>query len=118
MITELYNFEIDEGKRVADVLNDCSVFWLHNTWKCYNEWKLFISSEIYDTKGFDYCYSSILQRIADIRPRVSIDLTDIRIISSQRSYYVEYFRQVQLKYKRALINEREIIEDSYIYNIR
>ncbi len=76
---------VDEGKNLLKYLFEyewkiAAAFW--NLDKDSNQWKLYLSIPLLKTEGARSIYLRLTKRIAIISPPISIDVDDIRLISS------------------------------------
>lgn len=124
----LVNYEIKEGKRLLDALNEAglaidSALWIYDPER--ELWQLTIALPLYDTHGMLKSYEEILTVFHQVEPELNIDWTALVAVSPQDKL-IDGLRQfkhqfdLDLSEKRIANNAIDtiLVEDAYIYQIK
>lgn len=124
----LVDYEIEEGKRLLDALNEAGLsidsgLWIYDSEREF--WQLMLTSPLCDTHGMLKAYEEILAVFHNVEPALKIDWTSLVAVSPQHEL-IEGLRQLQCQFNldfsgRRIVNnmvDRMLIEDAYVYQIK
>ena len=124
----LVGYEIEEGKRLLDALNEAGLsidsgLWIYDSEREF--WQLMLTSPLCDTHGMLKAYEEILTVFHNVEPALKIDWTSLVAVSPKHEL-IEGLRQLQCQFNldfsgRRIFNnmvDRMLIEDAYVYQIK
>ncbi len=124
----LLNYEIEEGKRFLDALNEAGLSIDSSLWIYESErelWQLMLTSPLCNTGGTLKAYEAILKVFRQVEPALKIDWTSLVAVGPKHEL-IEGLRQLQCQFNldfsgRRIVNnmvDRMLIEDAYVYQIK